>query len=248
MFALLFFVIELCLLQYRYDKLNQKALLDAQLYDKTGRVRSPSPVALSDSEEDHPPATEGKGYCKCPASVAPSSQPHAVPAATTKIGEGCSSPKPQLADASASEATAAEDTDSDYQHSESESEYESSSEEYAEDSADDASTEDDNTVDTREELGALATDSSGLQGKTPCTSKSKSQSDRPSTSAPVRVILLSTSKPVDMQLAMKYKTVLLKLQLYFLVQYATCKVGSTEHSFVILMQICMKLTWLKNTK
>lgn len=39
-------------LQCRYDKLNERALRDVELYDRTGRVRSPSPVELTASEED----------------------------------------------------------------------------------------------------------------------------------------------------------------------------------------------------
>lgn len=36
----------------RYDQLNEKSLRDVALYDRTGRVRSPSPVEDSASEED----------------------------------------------------------------------------------------------------------------------------------------------------------------------------------------------------
>lgn len=44
----------------RYDKLNERALRDVELYDKTGRVRSPSPAQLTDSEEDSQAEVDGE--------------------------------------------------------------------------------------------------------------------------------------------------------------------------------------------
>lgn len=144
-------------------------------------------MPLSDSEDNKPPATQGEGYCKCPATVRRLlTQPHAKATVSDKVVDRCTSPNLELGNESASEATTEEDTDSDFNPGEPESEYVGTSEDYSEDSADDGSTEDEYTLNTSEELGALGTDSSGVQRKTHYFSKCATLSDVPSRTGHVR--------------------------------------------------------------
>lgn len=108
-------------MQCRYDQINKAALEDAELYEKTGKVRSPSPVILSDSEEDTKPVL--KGVCEIskratePASV----KPDVVANTVEERGEGCSTPAPQQSQEERS--VTSDDPDTDIESHPSDTEY-----------------------------------------------------------------------------------------------------------------------------
>lgn len=85
------------------------------MYDKTRRVRTPSPVPLSDSEDGLPPAAKAKVYCTCTATVGVVSEPEVVAGVSEIIGEGCNSPQSKLSNTSASETTEQGGTDGDFE-------------------------------------------------------------------------------------------------------------------------------------
>lgn len=71
-----------------------------------------------------------------------------------------------------------------------ESECECTSEEYIEDSDNDGSTDNEDTLDRKEDLGTLTTVLPGVHTTCHCTSKSTSQSNLPSKIAPVSSFVL----------------------------------------------------------
>ena len=162
------------MLQCRYDKLNKDALRDAELYDRTGRVRTPSPEALSESEEETAPVSKGEGQCENPAGDPEFLQPHLVACVGDEVGEGCSSRKTTVSTDLDSITTVERDSDSDFHHSEQECDTESST---SSTSLEDETTVEEESLLTSTENGSGASDSPVLQQSTPIPSTSNSVED-----------------------------------------------------------------------
>lgn len=109
-----------CWLRCRYDQLNKNALRDVELFDKIGRVRTPSPVPFCDSEEDIVAASKGEDEGGKNDSDQQNFQPHGIPCHGDEVEEGCSSPKTPECEELESDTSADGDTDCDFQPSDEE--------------------------------------------------------------------------------------------------------------------------------
>lgn len=169
----------LLFLHCSYDKLNKNALRDAELYDRTGRVRTPSPVTLSDSEEDNAAPSKGKEDNSKHAGDTEFSKPHVVACVGDEVGAGCSSPKNPVSNDADSATSGDADTDCDFHPSEPKYDTDSAT---TSTSAEDDTTVEEESLATSEDEGLLDSKSSKVHRNTQRKSTSKTEKNLPSNS------------------------------------------------------------------
>lgn len=114
--------------QCRYEQLNRRALDDLELYDKTGRVRTPSIASSSDSEGDTKKVSKEPGESSRRATHPDLNTQPVVACRDEKGGEGSSTPKPEHPDKPLSVSSEEGGIDSDFDAPDSEYVLDTSSE------------------------------------------------------------------------------------------------------------------------
>lgn len=170
-------------MQCRYDNLNRNALWDVELYDRTGRVRTPSPGPLSGSEDDNHFDSQtflDYTFSEAEGDYSPRNDEDTV---HDEKEERCSLQNNQGIEVSASESTTAGEEDSDFQATEFEYELDST---LKSTSKSNGSIGSENSSETGEDLSRAPSESSTPRRKFVNNFKPASESNPPSQGTHVR--------------------------------------------------------------